>query len=337
MMKVIISILFLVIVQFTYAQTKNVLFIGNSFTMNYEMPKKLEKIARSQGVSLFAQQVTEGGKDWHYHATNPETYQKIAAEPWDYVVLQGKSYEPLYPDSTVQQKTVPFGQQMIDSIRHHTPNAKIMLFMTWGYKNGMLLDYEEREIDYEEMQNRLYKRYLEFADQFEVAVAPVGFVWSKIRKDYPEVNLYYEDNYHQSQYGSFLVASTFYSMIFESTINNYSNIPYKVDEKVARNIATMASNTVLDPNKNWRKSFWMDREFELMDYNIYKGKITIKANVPDNYNTIWKVNGKKISNETSIKVPLDKKIKEILLIAREGIFRRPRRETMIITERNRVK
>lgn len=336
-MKLVISILFLALVQFGIAQTKSVLFIGNSFTMNYEMPKKLEKIASSQGVSLVADQVTEGGKDWHYHATNPKTYQKIAAEPWDFVVLQGKSYEPLYPDSTLERKTIPYGQQMIDSIRHHAPDAKIMLFMTWGYKNGMLLDYEEKEIDYNEMQSRLFQRYLEFADNFEVAVAPVGYIWSKIREEYPDVNLYYKDNYHQSQYGSFLIASTFYSMIFESTINNFSSIPYKVKEEEARNIATMASNAVLNPNSNWRKSYWMDKEFEMMEYNIYKGKITIKANVPEGYRVKWKINGEKVSDESSIEVPLDKKIKEVLLIAREAILRRPRRETMIITERNRVK
>lgn len=336
-MKIIFSILFVVLVQFIYAQTKSVLFIGNSFTMNYQMPKKLEKISRSQGVSLYTDQVTEGGKDWHYHATNPKTYQKIASEPWDYVVLQGKSYEPLYPDSTLNRRTIPYGQQIIDSVREHAPNAKIMLFMTWGYKNGMLLEHEGREIDYAEMQNRLYKQYLEFADNFEVAVAPVGYVWSRIRKAHPELNLYYEDNYHQSEYGSFLVASTFYSMIFESTINNYSTIPYKIEEKEARDIATMASNMVLDPKSNWRKSYWMDKEFEMMDYTIYKGKVIIKANIPESYRVKWKINGKKVSKETSIHVPLDRKVKEVMLIAREGILRRPRREMMIITEKNRVK
>tara|TARA_B100000508_G_scaffold137355_1_gene131668 strand:- start:196849 stop:197859 length:1011 start_codon:yes stop_codon:yes gene_type:complete len=336
-MKTILSIVLILIVQFGIAQTKSVLFIGNSFTMNYDMPKRLEKIARSQGVSLYTDQVTEGGKDWHYHATNPKTYQKIAAEPWDYVVLQGLSYEPLYPDSMLNRKTIPYGQQMIDSIRHHVPNAKIMLFMTWGYKNGMFLETEKKEIDYTEMQSRLHDQYIEFADSFEVAVAPVGYIWSKIRKEYPDVNLYYEDNYHQSQYGSFLIASTFYSMIFESTINNFSRIPYKVKEEAARNIATLASNTVHDPQKNWRKSFWMSREFEMMDYNIYKGKITIKANVPESYRVKWKINGKKVSKDSEIQVPLDKKIKEVLLIAREAILRRPRRETMIITEKNRVK
>lgn len=319
------------------AQTKSVLFIGNSFTLNYGMPKKLEKIARDQGVSLYTDQATTGGKDWHFHATNPETYQKIKAEPWDYVVLQAKSYEPLYPDSVLEKKSIPYAQQIIDSVRHYAPNAKIMLFMTWGYKNGMYLESEEKEIDYKEMQRRLMNKYIEFADEFEVAVAPVGYVWRKIRNEYPELDLYSKDNYHQSERGSFLIASTFFSMIFESTINNYSNIPYPVEEKEARTIATIASNTVLDPESNWRKSNWINEDFEIIDYNIYKGKITIKANLPESYKVKWKINGKKVSKETAIQVPLDKQLKEVLLIAREGILRRPRRETLIITEKNRVK
>lgn len=337
MMKRIISIVFILFVSVIMAQTKNVLFIGNSFTLNYSMPKKLEKIAREQGVSLYTDQATTGGKDWNFHASNPVTYQKIKAEPWDYVVLQAKSYEPLYPDSILEKNSIPYAQQMIDSIRFYSPDAKIMLYMTWGYKNGMYLEYEEKEIDYAEMQHRLSKKYIEFADQFEVAVAPVGKAWEKIRTKYPDLELYYKDNYHQSQLGSFLIASTFFSMIFESTINNFSNIPYPLEEKEARTVATIASNTVLDPESNWRKSFWIDEDFELMDYNIYKGKITIHANLPDSYKVKWKINGKKVSKETAIEIPLDKKLKEVLLIAREGLLRRPRREMMIITEKNRVK
>jgi hypothetical protein len=318
------------------SQTKNALFIGNSFTLNYNMPKKLERIARAQGFSLYTEQATKGGMDWKYHATNPKTYKKIKAEPWDYVILQGKSYEPLYPDSTVEKTTLTYGQQMIDSIRYYHPNAKIMLFMTWGYKNGMFLDYEEREIDYTEMQNMLYDKYMDFADSYEVAVAPVGFIWKEALDKFEDINLYYKDNYHQNEYGSFLVASTIFSMMFESTVNNYDNFPYQIEEKKARNIATLASNVVLDPKRNWRKLYWLDKEFELMSYSFVDHKIFLSTTLPDIYLTKWKINGKTVSKNSEIELPYNNKFRKIRLIAREGILRRPREETMIITAQNRV-
>ena len=318
------------------SQTKNALFIGNSFTLNYNMPKKLERIARTQGFSLYTDQATKGGMDWKYHATNPKTYRKIKAEPWDYVILQGKSYEPLYPDSTVEKTTIAYGQQMIDSIRYYAPKAKIMLFMTWGYKNGMLLDYEDREIDYAEMQAMLYQKYIDFADRYEVAVAPVGYVWKEARNNLEDINLYYKDNYHQNEYGSFLVASTIFSMIFETTVSNYDRFPYQIEEKKARDIATLASNIVLDPKKNWRKLYWMEKEFEMMSYSFQDHKIFLSSSLPEIYKTKWKINGKTVSKDAEIEVPFNNKFRKIRLIAREGILRRPREETMIITAQNRI-
>ena len=208
--------------------------------------------------------------------------------------------------------------------------------MTWGYKNGMLLDYEDREIDYAEMQAMLYQKYIDFADRYEVAVAPVGYVWKEARNNLEDINLYYKDNYHQNEYGSFLVASTIFSMIFETTVSNYDRFPYQIEEKKARDIATLASNIVLDPKKNWRKLYWMEKEFEMMSYSFQDHKIFLSSSLPEIYKTKWKINGKTVSKDAEIEVPFNNKFRKIRLIAREGILRRPREETMIITAQNRI-
>ncbi|HLW30271.1 MAG TPA: DUF4886 domain-containing protein [Brumimicrobium sp.] len=242
-------------------QTKNVLFIGNSFTMNYGMPKKLERIAKREGESLYTGQVTTGGKDWTFHAKNPNTYQMIKSEPWDFVILQGMSYEPLQTEHILTEKTIKSGSTIIDSIRNYLPNAKIMLFMTWGYKEGIYIEYEHKFIDYTEMQERLQKQYNRFGNIYQVAVAPIGKVWEETRKKYPNFELYSEDDYHQNELGSFLIASTFYSMIYDKPIQDLSRIPYrKVEEMEARNIVTIVSDIVLHPKMNWGRKYWIQDE-----------------------------------------------------------------------------
>lgn len=260
-MKYLLFLTFLFICFKGKSQTKNVLFIGNSFTLNYNMPKKLERIAKREGESLYTAQVTKGGKDWAFHAKNPQTYEMIKSEPWDYVVLQALSYEPLYAEHILSENTIQYGKMMIDSVRKHHPNAKIMLFMTWGYKDGIFIDYENKMIDYEEMQKRLQNQYNRFGELYKVAVAPVGKVWEKTRAQYPNYNLYSEDNYHQSELGSFLTASTFYSMIFNKTIQNFSRIPYrKIDEIEARYITTIVNDITLHPKMDWGRKNWEDNE-----------------------------------------------------------------------------
>jgi len=61
--------------------------------------------------------------------------------------------------------------------------------------------------------------------------------------------------------GSFLVASTFYSMIFEKTIQNYSRSPYKdVGEIKARNITTIVNEVTLHPKMDWSRKYWQENE-----------------------------------------------------------------------------
>ncbi|MEX2483529.1 MAG: DUF4886 domain-containing protein [Brumimicrobium sp.] len=305
-------------------QTDHVLFIGNSFTMNHEMPNKFAQIVKSEGKSVYVDQLTRGGVDWKYHATNPNTYQKIKSEPWNYVVLQGKSFEPLLDSSTVELTTKKYGHQIVDSIKHYWPDAKIMLFMTWGYLDGMLIEETQESIDYFEMQRRLNSQYLSFANDFGVAVAPIGEVWRKIREENPDVNLYEADKFHQNNLGSFLTASSFYTMIYEEPVSNFEKLPYRVDKITSKTIVDKTREVILNSKYDWKKSYWIKEEdFSLFDYIIRKDSLYLDAKVPDDYKVKWKINGETIDKKQSIIIPLkEKDTFEISIIAREGVLRK---------------
>jgi hypothetical protein len=332
-MKKIFYILIFLWTSVTLGQSQNVLFIGNSFTMNYEMPKKFSQIAKNEGKSVYVKQLTKGGMDLQYHATNPNTYQTIKSEPWDYVILQAKSFEPLYDSITLEKTTKKYGKQIIDSIRFNWPNAKIMLFMTWGYAEGIDLDQNRGHLSYTEMQNRLNKQYLLFADEFKVAVAPVGEIWEQVKNEYPAISLYDNDSYHQNKVGSFLIASTFYNMIFESPLEQFNNIPYSIDEKTSRAIADKTRDIVLNPKYNWRTNYWFslgEDDFTYFDFKFKKDSLILKADVPEDYSVKWKLDGKTIAKNEKVVIPLnDKEEFELKLILKEGVLRGRKTEEAI--------
>lgn len=339
-MKKVIYILFFIWSTLSFGQTKNVLFIGNSFTMNYDMPKKFSQIAKNEGKSVYVQQLSKGGMDWQYHATNTNTYEKIKSEPWDYVILQGKSYEPLYDSITVENTTKKYGKQIIDSIRHSWPDAKIMLFMTWGYADGIELEQNKIHLDYFEMQKRLKQQYLSFADAFQVAVAPIGEVWKQIVLEDSSLNLYDTDNYHQSKAGSFLIASAFYNMIFETPLEQFNNIPYPLEEDISRIIADKTRDVILNPKYDWRKNYWLPKEevdFTYFNFEFKKDTLLLEADVPNDYIVKWKLDGKTISKEEKAVIPLDENEEfELKLIFKEGILRGRKTEEAVFEGSNKL-
>ncbi len=317
-------------------QTKQVLFIGNSFTMNYDMPSKLETIAGQNDHSVYTKKVTTNGKDWKYHASQPSTYATIRSNSWDYVFLQAKSYELILSDSTVLQHSLTYGRQMIDSIRYHHPEAKIALFMTWGYDQGIYLSHLDRQIDFGEMQQRLKKQYLAFADTFQTAVVPVGEVWKKTRMQYPGIELYTSDRYHQNKTGSFLIAATFYTFLFDEPIQDTENLPYPISENDARNLLTVASNVVSNSSHNWKREYWMNKKLNLVDYKYIEDSIVLIAKVSSDNRLRWKINNDSYSKASCIALPLNRDLRRVRLIVRESIFRRPRKETFYITKANTI-
>ena len=74
-----------------------VLFIGSShfaFNAQHEMFKAL---AESGGHDVITDAFTVGGAFLEYHASNPETLEKINSQKWDFVLLQGSPAVIAFP------------------------------------------------------------------------------------------------------------------------------------------------------------------------------------------------------------------------------------------------
>ena len=218
----------------------NVLFIGNSYTHYNNMPNIFQEIATSKGVHVNVEMSAKSNHTCKMHCERPEMFEKIASKKWDYVVIQGFSrelgHEPEYLDTSF----VPFFNRIIDSVYSNNACSNVLLYMTWGYKNGI---HDNPEMDtYQKMSDKIGQGYQYISDLYSLPIVPVGKVWETVHLNNPDINLYVEDNMHPSINGSFLIACTFYSAIFKATpAEGYT---YKLDDKTAEIIQTNAFNYV---------------------------------------------------------------------------------------------
>ncbi len=250
MQKIILLFSLILFTSGAFAQQEvSVLFIGNSFTFMNNMPFMFRDIAESKGKKIHVDTVVEGGKDFNYHAHSSETYNMIKSRKWDYVIIQGHSNELAQPESVIDKNSLPFARQIVDSIRANSLCTQVVLYMTWGYKNGN--PKWSAIAAYAPMQERIENQYLRFADLLDARVSPVGEVWKNIRNNAPGLNLYYSDNIHPSFAGSYVSACTFYASIFgESPLHNSAIVALDADTRQI--IEYNVSQVVLNNLAQWR-------------------------------------------------------------------------------------
>ena len=243
-------ILILFITSLGFAQQQlNVLFIGNSYTYANDLPGTLVPLAAAMGDQVNVDSKTNGGFTFQMQAQDPITYQKINAQAWDYVVIQGQSQEPSFPYQQVNTQSLPFAMQLADSVYANHSCAQVNYFMTWGREVG---DPQWDSINtFHKMNARLRDAYLRIADSSTASVSPVGVAWRYIRDTQPSIQLYVGDGSHPSVAGTYLAASVFYVSLFHKAIT--PNLAYTagLDAVTAQHLVDAANLVVLDSMDTW--------------------------------------------------------------------------------------
>ncbi|NLA25214.1 MAG: DUF4886 domain-containing protein [Bacteroidales bacterium] len=255
MKKVLILVaVFLIVIFSLNAQTKKVLFIGNSYTMsNGNLGSWVKEIATSVGDSFEYEQVAFGGYKFSQHATNTQTISAIAQGDWDYVVLQEQSQYPSFPPSQVANEVYPYAKILCDSIYSANECTIPMFFMTWGYQNGdpNNCQYYEPLCTYEGMQQRLSESYIEMAEQNNAQVAPVGEVWKIVRQNLDDVSVLYADaGAHPTPLGTYLAACTFYASMYHKSVQDVV-VPSSIDPSKAQIVKNAVDQVVLENFDDW--------------------------------------------------------------------------------------
>ena len=236
----------------THAQTKSVLFVGNSYTGVNNLPQLTKDAALSVGDTLLFDAHTPGGAQMQQHATNATAIQKIFSQNWDHVVLQAQSQEPSFAQSQVQQMVYPFAKILCDTIRANDSCTRPIFYRTWGRKNGDAGNCAVAPwlCTYQGMDSALAYSYRKMADDNDAFLSPVGDVWKYLRTNHPNIDLYAADESHPSLAGSYAAACTFYTVIFQKdpTLITYNSSLSATD---AQNIKAAAKTVVYDSLINW--------------------------------------------------------------------------------------
>lgn len=233
-----------------YAQSSNILFLGNSYTYENNLPQLVRNCYQSTGDDAVVNMSASGGCTFQQHLTFSLGF--IYAGNYDIVVLQEQSQLPAFPSDQFMQESYPYAQQLCELIRQYNPNAKIYFYMTWGRKNGDAQNCQNYPplCTYEGMDSLLYARYMMMAQDNEACVSPVGAVWHYIRDHYPDLDLYQADESHPSYFGSYVAACCFYTSF---TGHNPMDIPWNgtLDADVASKAKFAVKSVVYDSLPKW--------------------------------------------------------------------------------------
>jgi len=252
-LKPLLTALFTICISVSFAQTKNVLFLGNSYIGVNNLPVLTYNLALSLGDTIIYESSTPGGYTFQGHSTNATTLSMIDHNTWDFVILQEQSQKPSFPPSQVATDVYPYAQILIDSIRSSSPCAEPLFYMTWGRENGDQSNCASYPplCTYDGMQGRLRESYMEMSVDNDCSVSPVGAAWKYVRDNYPAIDLYSADESHPSIYGSYLAACVHYTSMYRETPVGATFIS-TISAGDAAILQEAAELVVLDSLTTWR-------------------------------------------------------------------------------------
>ncbi len=177
-----------------------VLFIGNSLTFFNQMPTMVEELSRAGGCDrpVDAEMIARGGETFYGHTERRDDSAPltvIARGGWDFVVLQenGRLMARSGLDS------FPFASRLVRAAR--AAGATPIFYLTWAY------------CDRPETHSAILDAYTQIGSRLDVAIAPVGEVWRRVRVAAPGLELFDPDGVHPSPRGSYLAAWVILSTI----------------------------------------------------------------------------------------------------------------------------
>ncbi len=194
----------------TGPRSLRVLFVGNSYTFYNDLPALIVRIGAAasragRGPAVEAESVTVGGASLraHWDADNAPT--RLRTMPWDAVVLQGQSVEPVLNFSEFRAYAGRFAALASERA------VQTVWFATWPRRAGDALYAQSWSGGTPEVFGmRLHAAYARVAAEAMGRVAPVGNAWMAALRARPATPLFDADGSHPSPTGSWLAACVLY-------------------------------------------------------------------------------------------------------------------------------
>lgn len=171
---------------------QKILFIGNSHTYFNDMPAMVAELFESVlHTEVHVTMLASPGMALRWHYDQPETKFNILRGGYDYVVLQQATHPFDGEEALLRQ-----AGRLIQWVRE--AKATPVVYMTWSAKEDP------------EGQQELTEAFHHLAEKERALLAPAGAVWAVIRRERPEVELYFRDGRHASPLGSAIAAASIF-------------------------------------------------------------------------------------------------------------------------------
>ena len=250
----------------------NLLFFGNSFTIQDTVALKVRNLAVADGYPrpLVVGDLA-GGQDLDYHRQQIEnspqnniTHSSLNMERWDFVVMQGYSTEAthLRPNSEFSDSAGQLYNAVLQHDSGQGQDAVGVLFETWARGPGHSF-YPNEFADPAAMQAEVRVGYEAALTELhtlhdDVRLARVGDAFELLQFDR---SLYDADIYHASTAGSMLASMMIYRTIYEEDLSDitYDEIENwaRVDEATWRQfVEVVESFPVPEPSNNIWPVLW---------------------------------------------------------------------------------
>ncbi|MBE5977717.1 MAG: hypothetical protein E7249_01110 [Paenibacillaceae bacterium] len=220
----------------------SVLFLGNSMTYTNDLPSVFTQLSQSGGFMADVYELTEGSYRLEYFAdredeVGSQVYDALENYTWDYVILQEQS-----GIATMGEETMYSAARTLDSLIRQAQGEPVF-FMTWAFKEGISIDllaglkYRESR---DEMQTEIASHYISIAKELNAMLAPAGIAFMRCTSQFPEIELWDEDENHPSPAGTYLSACVLYNVLYDQSPEG---LPYfgDLDEQTAGKLQLIAA------------------------------------------------------------------------------------------------
>jgi len=252
--------------------TAKVLTIGNSFAEN--SIRFLPELARSGGKQLVLFRANLGGHSLQQHVEYLETFsadplnpkgspykasttaggdgkkislqEALRSDAWDVVTIQQVSH--LSPQYETYQ---PYAGKLIEFIKKHAPQARILIHETWAYPSDCTR-YKDPATPYlkdpETMYQNVKAAYGQLSKETGLGMIRVGDAFHSVMTGPDPIRLHGINkdgtgDFHANANGQFLGAAMFYEAVFNDSVLDNPFLPNEVTPEVARRLRDVAHAT----------------------------------------------------------------------------------------------
>ena len=270
--RLLLTIVCLVCLQWSYAEPVRILGIGNSFTVD-ALEQHFQPLLTAEGQDAIIGYPYRGGtwlsqhdawssrmdtlpynyrkfKNGQFTSTGLATYSlKMALqdEPWDYVIIQSD-----HDSAGIYQSYVPYMEHLISFVKTNcsNPNVKIGFYMTWAYDASST--YNSFKL-YNRDQQTMYNGIIDaakklLADHPDITLLiPCGTAVQNARTSYMGQRMN-RDGYHlHYDHGRYIASLSWYEVIFGKSALNVTWKPSSITDYCADMCRNAVHAAVLKP------------------------------------------------------------------------------------------